>query len=93
MSIQKQSWTIISNNLEKNSDFLRIKDDEHHYAFHVLRIKEGDRVEITNCQGLKAEGVVTSANKKDLSINIQKVFSYQKSKPEINLWLFYYFNI
>ncbi len=87
MSIQKQSWTIISNNLEKNSDFVSIKDDEYHYAFHVLRIKEGDKVEITNCQGLKAEGVVVSANKKDLSIHIQKVYSYQLPRPEINLWL------
>jgi 16S rRNA (uracil1498-N3)-methyltransferase len=87
MNIQKQTWTIISNDLESNSNLLTIKNDEHHYAFHVLRIKEGDKIEITNCQGLKAEGMVTFANKKELSIEIQKVHSYQKSKPEINLWL------
>lgn len=87
MSIQKQSWTIISNELNYNSDFLTIKNDEHHYAFHVLRIKENDKIEITNCRGIKASAIVTSANKKEFSIEIQKISLYQKPKPEINLWL------
>lgn len=87
MSIQKQSWTIISKDLKITDSVLNIKNDEHHYAYHVLRIKEGDIIEVTNCQGLKAEGLVTFANKKALSIHIQKVYSYQKTKPEINLWL------
>ena len=87
MSIQKQTWTIISKELEQNNKFLTIKNDEHHYAYHVLRIKEGDEVEVTNCQGLKGEGIVTSSNKKEISIEIQKVHSFQKSKPDINLWL------
>ncbi|APJ04747.1 RsmE family RNA methyltransferase [Silvanigrella aquatica] len=87
MSIQKQQWTLISYDLNENNSSLTLKGDEHHYAYHVLRLKEEDKVEITNCHGLKAEGIVTLANKKELNLNINKATHFKKITPEISLWL------
>ncbi|BBH54186.1 RsmE family RNA methyltransferase [Fluviispira sanaruensis] len=89
MSIQKQSWTLIQADLSKAQSEVILKDDEHHYAFHVLRLSSGDEVEITNCKGLKAIGCIESANKKSISIKINKVTEVKKSAPEIHLWLAY----
>ncbi|WP_186647915.1 RsmE family RNA methyltransferase [Fluviispira vulneris] len=89
MSIQKQTWTLIQTDLSKDQNEVILKDDEHHYAFHVLRLSSGEEVEITNCKGLKAVGCIDSANKKSISIKIDKISELKKSSPEIHLWLAY----
>jgi 16S rRNA (uracil1498-N3)-methyltransferase len=87
MSIQKQTWTLISNNINENSKYLIINDNEHHYGYNVLRIKERTSIQVTNCRGIIAEGIITSANKKELVIDINSVRKIEKTKPNINLWL------
>lgn len=87
MSLHKQLWTIICKNLEFNSKLLTIIEHEHHYMYHVLRLKEGEVVNITNCQGLKANGIILTANKKEILIEVEKICLAEKLKPEINLWI------
>ena len=70
MTIQKQCWTILSDELNIESENITLKDQEHHYACNVLRLKNNDSVEITNCYGLKATGIIVNANKKELKIKI-----------------------
>lgn len=87
MTIQKQIWTILSDELNIESKIITLKDQEHHYAFNVLRLKIEDTVEVTNCRGLKATGVIASINKKELKINILTINNQHKVLPEIHLWL------
>lgn len=79
MNTQKQLWTLISKEINSQSKSIIIDGDEHHYAYHVLRLQENETVEVTNCQGTKSIGIITLANKK---------YSYRHSKyfssPKIN---------
>ncbi|KAB8028131.1 RsmE family RNA methyltransferase [Fluviispira multicolorata] len=89
MSIQKQTWTLIQVDLCKNQTEIILKDEEHHYVFHVLRLKEGDSVELTNCNGLTAIGNIISINKKSITIEIKNYSEHKKNSPIIHLWLAY----
>ena len=64
MSVQKQTWTFISYELNLNSSQVKLDNNEHHYAYNVLRIEVDNEVEVTNCNGLKALGIVETVNKK-----------------------------
>ncbi|MGY3802763.1 RsmE family RNA methyltransferase [Pigmentibacter ruber] len=89
MSIQKQLWTFISHELNLNSKTISLKENEHHYAFHVLRIAEADAVEVTNCKGIKAKGVVEKSSKKEVVIKIVEIIVEEISKPKVALILAY----
>ncbi len=87
MTIQKQCWTILSDELNIESENITLKDQEHHYACNVLRLKNNDSVEITNCYGLKATGIIVNVNKKELKIKILAINKHAAIQPVIHLWL------
>ncbi|WGL61060.1 RsmE family RNA methyltransferase [Pigmentibacter sp. JX0631] len=89
MSIQKQLWTFISHELNLQTKTIQLNENEHHYAFHVLRISVGDAVEVTNCKGIKAKGIVEKSSKKEIIIKIIEVIKLDISKLKVALILAY----
>ncbi len=87
MSVQKQIWTFLSYELNLNSSEVKLDSNEHHYAYHVLRIAVGNEVEITNCIGLKALGTVETVNKKEIVIKINNIISQNLPEFQVNLIL------
>lgn len=88
MSTQKQIWTLITpQQAFEECGEVWISGDEHHYAAHVLRLSVGDVVELTNCKGGKATGIIQKISKKDLLISIEKVEHGHERQPRIKLWL------
>lgn len=87
MSTQKQTWTFICPELNKDNDIIFLSPDEHHYAYHVLRVQIGQEVELTNCNGLKATGLIQTVNKKEISIIVKEIILTNKPNLHINLIL------
>lgn len=87
MSVQKQTWTFISYELNLNSSQVKLDNNEHHYAYNVLRIEVDNEVEVTNCNGLKALGIVETVNKKEVLIKIKKIIPEKLPEIQVNLIL------
>lgn len=62
----------INGNFEVD-EFVLLDDREHHHAYHVMRIKEGESIHLCNGLGYWFEGLIVSLNKKEFKIKIAKV--------------------
>jgi RsmE family RNA methyltransferase len=85
----KQKWTLIDSQLSVQTSQVRFvaPHPEHHYAFFVLRLQPQTYVEMTNCCGVKAQGVILEANKKHLLIQVIEVFCAAPRTVCVQLWL------
>jgi 16S rRNA (uracil1498-N3)-methyltransferase len=68
----------------KSSQFL-LTESEHHHLAHVMRIKEGETIEVIDGQGTLAQGKVGKITKRDASITIEEIFSEEKKPPKLLL--------
>lgn len=50
-----------------------LSEQEFHHLRHVMRMEEGEEVEIVNGQGVLAKGVIASIRKKEAHIELQTV--------------------
>ena len=66
-----------------SDDIIIISGTEHHHICHVFRRKEGDEIILSNGKGLLAEGIVYKANKKELTVIINRITIMKQSKPRI----------
>lgn len=88
MSIEKQMWTLLApqGNLVQGS-VVTLSQEELHYAFHVLRLKQNDPVCLTDCCGTQAHGTIEEISKKKGTVKVQTCQTNSQKKPLINLWL------
>jgi 16S rRNA (uracil1498-N3)-methyltransferase len=62
-----------------------LTESEHHHLAHVMRIKEGEIIEVIDGQGTLAQGKVGKITKRDASITIEEIFSEEKKSPKLLL--------
>lgn len=88
MTTQKQIWTVIveQNNFKSNENII-IKGDEFHYLVNVLRLKVGDKIEITNCEGYKCLAEIIEINKKEIHLVTLSMTLQKPNQPEVHLYL------
>lgn len=82
----KHLWTLIDKSLNKEQKECYILDKEHHYLSRVLRLKTGDKVSITNGDGLIAKGNILEIKKKETKVEVQELKSFQKKDIKVELW-------
>jgi len=57
-----------------NESLCIIEGDDVKHIYKVLRLKEGDKVNINNCKGVEYIGEILAVNKKEARVNlIEKV--------------------
>lgn len=69
--------------MKTNDNIVMISGAEHHHIVHVFRYKNGDHITISNGNGLLADGIISSIEKKTLTITLENIKSIQKSFPQI----------
>ena len=69
--------------MKRDKDIVTISGTEYHHICHVFRRKEGDKIILSNGKGLLAEGIVYKANKKELTVIINRITIMKQSKPRI----------
>lgn len=70
---------------KKEDSTLIIEDQLFHHIFHVCRHQEGDRLEVCNGNGLKAEAQVMHVTKKRAEIELLKQTESMPPFPSISL--------
>lgn len=68
----------------KSSQFL-LTESEHHHLAHVMRIKEGETIEVIDGQGTLAKAKVGKITKRDATITIKELISQEKKPPKLLL--------
>lgn len=63
-----------------------LADQEYHHLLHVMRMKEGEEVELVNGQGSFAKGIITHLGKKQGVITLHEAFN--EDAPQKNLILY-----
>lgn len=63
-----------------------ISDQEYHHLLHVMRMEEGEEVELVNGQGILAKGTIQRLAKKEGVIVLKEVL--ETPKPQKNLILY-----
>lgn len=56
-----------------NENLIQCSSDTIHHAYNVLRMKVGAALQITNGKGLKADAVISSISKKELTLHDMKI--------------------
>lgn len=87
MSTSKQIWTLICDDLSENASDIVLSEEELHYAFHVLRLRQGTKVEVVNGKGLKATATIKEINKKLGILNVENIFKLKRPNTIVNLCL------
>ncbi len=64
---------------------LEIRDKEFHHLANVMRVKQGDAVELINGQGVLAKAVVKEIQKKQAILSVASTRQYKKHSQEIIL--------
>ncbi len=65
-----------SNNIQ--NDFIYLEKEEAQHCTKVLRGKVGDKVEVLNGTGILYEGIISSIQKYEVLISIQKIIKEEK---------------
>jgi len=88
MSIWKQTWTFIlpQHTLDMDAHF-SLPKEEHNYLFRVLRLSEGDHVEVVNGEGIKAQCKIIKLDRKESILQINKRFKEILSKTRVHIVL------
>ncbi len=60
-----------SNNIQSN--FIYLENEEAQHCTKVLRCKENDKVEVLNGSGILYEGIISSIQKHEVQITIEKI--------------------
>lgn len=64
-----------------------IDGDDVKHIYKVLRLKDGDKVNINNCKGVEYIGEILEVNKKEVKVNlIEKVHLNNESPMEVHLF-------
>jgi 16S rRNA (uracil1498-N3)-methyltransferase len=85
MTVERQSWRLFATDLGNQRHVVALSEDEHHYAHHVLRLREGDPVEVGNCAGLVGYGRVASSDKRGTTISLTEFRNFPGLRPGIHL--------
>lgn len=62
-----------------------VTGDEAHHAVVVRRLRVGERVALTDGRGLRAEGVVTAASKRELAVAVESVETLPRPSPSVTV--------
>lgn len=63
----------ITLNQELNSSDIILKENDFYHLINVLRLKNGDKIQVTNGQGQSATSTLNIINKKSASLKIQSI--------------------
>lgn len=64
-----------------------IEGDDVKHIYKVLRLKEGDKVNINNCNGIEYFGEILEVNKKEVKVNlIERIELNNESHVEVHLF-------
>lgn len=69
----------------QNQSVISFSGDEHHILTRVLRMKEGDAIEILNGEGSIAKATLTSIHSKATQVTVESFITHQRPKPCIEL--------
>ena len=87
MSIEKQSWRLFVSGAGVAGDVLTLGEDEHHYAFHVLRLQAGEHIEVGDGRGFVADAVLTRVDKKGAEVSLLVVRPERRAACRVTLFL------
>lgn len=62
-----------------------VTGDEAHHAVVVRRLRVGERVALTDGRGLRAEGAVTGAGKRELRVSVDSVETVPRPSPRVTV--------
>ena len=62
-----------------------LKDAEFHHLTHVMRLREGDYIELVNGQGVCAQALIKHLEKKQAFLKIESLVNQQKPPRELIL--------
>lgn len=68
-----------------NIDTHVLSKEESHHATRVLRLKNGDAIQLMDGKGTIAEGVITEINKKEVSYKINSKTNYPAPKYQLHI--------
>lgn len=93
----KQVWRLFVDNGAANGtasgasrgagSVVALGEDEHHYAFHVLRLAAGERVEVGDGRGWLADGVLETCDRKGATVRVEAVREEQRVPVPVTLFL------
>lgn len=87
MSSQNQTWRFFA----KTECFLQqeilLDEEEHHYAFHVLRLAAGASVELGDCAGTLARGVISRCDKKAVLVSLEPPRTVARPASGVHVYL------
>lgn len=70
-----------------HGDTAIIEGDDVKHIYKVLRLSEGDKVNINNCEGTEYEAVILSVDKKSVNVKLLSELQYSNESP-IDITLF-----
>lgn len=73
--------------LFKKDTSLTFSGESHHIVARVLRMKNGDRVELINGLGQIAAAKLTDVNKKTIEVEIESIKQFEPPLPSIRLYV------
>lgn len=80
-------WRLIVDKTLLQNDLVVLNDEEHHYVFHVLRLTEGNKVELCDGKGTLALAEITTSNKKKIELNILSSIKAEDQKNKLTLFI------
>ena len=66
-------------------DRIAIRGDEMHHAARVVRVREGEEVELFDGKGLAAHGVITAVEHDQLTVNVLTIIDAREARLSITL--------
>jgi len=63
-----------------------LTDQELHHLFHVMRMEEGEEVELVNGEGILAKGFIRALKKKEAQISLESITQAEKPATQLILY-------
>lgn len=64
---------------------LELQQDTAKHIVQVLRMKQGDRIALTDGKGHRAEAVIASVSKKQCTVAVEEVMFYEQPEPLLHM--------
>ena len=79
-SDQAQKWRVFFQGKLEQGELVTLDENEHHYVRNVLRLQQGNQLEVSNPDGVVALACIDHSDKKTTALLIQEKFSHQSTK-------------
>lgn len=71
--------------LSEQSTLLQLGEDTLRHCLQVLRMREGDSIELTNGKGLSATGIISLTGKKSAQVSCHTLFQHRPPSAQLTL--------